>query len=64
MTEPDEHAGAPAVESFQSTRNRSVAPRSTLAFLSIQAAIPSALPGRPSKLDFFVHLIGGFISGL
>jgi hypothetical protein len=33
-------------------------------FLSIQAAIPCVLPGKPCKLDFFVHLIGGFISGL
>ena len=30
----------------------------------VQAAIPCVLPGKPSKLDFFVHLIGGLISGL
>jgi hypothetical protein len=25
---------------------------------------PKVRQGKPSKLDFFVHLIGGFISGL
>jgi hypothetical protein len=41
-----------------------VAPPSTLAFLSVREAIPCVLPDKPSELNFFLHLIGGFISGL
>jgi hypothetical protein len=34
------------------------------AFRSVGRAIPWVLQGKRSKLDFFVRLIGGFVSGL
>jgi hypothetical protein len=35
-----------------------------LALAWVPEAIPCVLPGKLSKLDFFGHLIGDFISGL